>query len=249
MAWDGPWWSASRNQGRRRTKLEETAWAAVTSWVWATWPTAWPTAKPGSLEPWLPRVLRYCVESGGPNIHCWIMIIIIQLYPINSHIISYCPILSYDLIWSTSRFLFYRSPVYTHHAMIHPWSAWRRRGGDFDVPKMDLPKPGESLFGKPSKNKRLGTTEGRGSGRSLTGWHRLDIDLTTWLCMTFFRGHIYEIFERWVEHGRRMSNILDKTRGFKRLKLKGTGPQDRLAFFVSWPWSQEPIAKPQRWCN
>eukprot|EP00438_Fugacium_kawagutii_P024471 Skav217926 [mRNA] locus=scaffold2633:106605:110712:- [translate_table: standard] len=27
--------------------------------------------------------------------------------------------------------------------------------GDFDVPKMDLPKPGESLFGKPSKNKRL----------------------------------------------------------------------------------------------
>lgn len=25
--------------------------------------------------------------------------------------------------------------------------------GDFDVPKMDLPKPGESLFGKPSKNK------------------------------------------------------------------------------------------------
>ena len=29
-------------------------------------------------------------------------------------------------------------------------------GGELDVPKMDLPKPGESLFGKPSKNKSLG---------------------------------------------------------------------------------------------
>ena len=30
------------------------------------------------------------------------------------------------------------------------------QGGELDVPKMDLPKPGESLFGKPSKNKSLG---------------------------------------------------------------------------------------------